>query len=384
MKKLYVSSGVAAVALLLVLAPISKAAEFIGPGNDDNGNVTISSGQSHHNLYVAGGSTTIDGATTGDLFASAGTLIVNGPVEQDATVAGGTVIVNSKVGGDLRVFGGTVNVNESVGGDLLIFGGTVVVAEKATIAGDVIACGGTITMNGPIAGSMRASGGSITLNSAINGAVNVRTSKELVFGSSANIAGSINHTGPKQAVVKDGAKVSAINYQESRARGGRRHAGGILTLAFVLKLLAWIAGALVLLRFLPGRVRTVVESVRNSPWSNLGIGFAALILVPIAAIILAITMIGFYVAFLLIVPYIFFLGISCLTAAILVGGWVVKKLTKKEVMVLDWQAATIGVVIFALVGLIPIVGWLFVAILSLMAFGGYVRWARGVAQAEQA
>jgi hypothetical protein len=400
MKKIHALTGLAVLLFALALPPAVNAAEFVGPHQESDGvnssnNVVVLGSETHHNLYTAAGAVTIDGTTTGDLYAAGGTVLVNGKVEQDAIIAGGTILLKGGVGGDVRVFGGTVNIVGPIGGDLLIFGGNVTVSASEpkagssettapSVGGDVVACAGNLILNGSVGGHVLLNGGSITINSKVAGTANtIRAGKQLVFGPHAAIS-NVSYTGAQEPVIQSGADVHSVDFHRiENTRGARHRVAGLITLAFLVKLLAWIAAGLVLLYFLRRRTNAVVETMRSSPWGSLGIGFLAVLVIPIITVILLLTVVGYYVAFLLIVPYIFFLGISCLTAAIFTGAWAVKLLTKKTQLVLDWQAVVIGVVVFAILGLIPVVGWIAVALLCLIAFGAYVRWARGVAQSER-
>lgn len=383
MKKTILAAAAAFLLSAVLILPVAQAAEFLVPIEGGDGNIVVPSTQTHKNLYTAGSTVTLEGPTTGDLYAAGGTLVISGNVETDANLAGGTIVLNSDAGGDVRAAGGTININGKVGGDLIVFGGTVTLGDLSAVSGDLIVNGGTVTVNGPVSGAVLINAGTVTVNSALAGSVKIRAHQQLTFGPLARV-GTVDHTGPKEATLQDGAQVGTVNFQEKAQREGSRHNwGGILTLTFLLKLLAWLAAALVLLQFVPGRIRAVTDSMHKSPWANLGVGFLALVVTPILAIILLVTVIGYYIALILGVAYAFFLLVSCLAAAIFTGALIVKWLTKKDHLHLDWQAATIGVVVFALLGFIPVVGWLIVAVLSLMAFGGFVRWSREVSRSER-
>ncbi len=378
MRKLYWGLGLTITALALSVAPLAHGAEFIAPDREANGNVTVGTGDTHRNLYIGGGNTTINGVTTGDLFAGGGTVVINGDVEQDLTAGGGNVVINSKIGGDARVGAGSVNINGPIGGDLLVAGGTVVLGENASIAGDLIVCGGAVTVNGAVAGSVKANGGNILLNSAITGPVMVRATKGLVFGSHAVVNSAINYYGPKEAVVNDGAVVSTVNYQQwqgGRNKGARHVVASLFTAVFLFKLIAYIVAGLLLLRFLKRPAYAVVNNVYKSPWANLGIGFLSAIVFPILAIILVITLVGFYVGAVLGLFFALTMILSALIAAIFTGALIVKWLTKKPNLVLDWQAVLIGCVALAVIGFIPVIGWLVCAAIILMALGASMRLA---------
>jgi hypothetical protein len=378
MRKICVGLAISLAALVLGFAPVAYGAEFLVPDQEANGNVTVSSSETHRNLYVAGSNTTVNAATSGDLYAAGGTVVISGDVEQDLTTAGGNVVVNSQVGGDARVAGGSVNLNGPIAGDLLVAGGTVVLGEKATIGGDLIVCGGSVTVNGAVTGSVRAMGGDILINSAVAGPITVRADKSLVFGAHSVASNSVTYHGPKPAVIQDGAQVSQVNYSvwQGNRKGGARHAvGRLFTAVFLFKLIAYIIAGLLLLRFLKRPAYAVVNHAYSMPWSNLGIGFLSLIVLPILALILALTFVGFYVALVLGLFFVLTLAVSAIIGAMFAGALVIKWLVKKPNLVLDWQAVLIGCVLLSIVGFIPVVGWLVCAGIILMTFGASMRLA---------
>jgi hypothetical protein len=369
--------GLAVIAFGLVTQP-AWAAEFLAPGPDNNGNVTVPSTETHRNLYVAGGNVTISSNTDGDLYAAGGNVVVEGAVEQDLAVGGGNVTISSQVGGDVRLGAGTATITAPVAGDILAGAGTLTLSEKATVGGDVIVGGGDIVINAPVAGSLRIGGGNVTINSKVGGKVWIEAGEQLTFGPQADIAGEINYTGRKQAVIENGAKVSTVNFTEmpGQKHNYGRSLAGILTLKFLIKALAMIVAGLVIVKLFRNRSNLITSNIYKQPWKNLGLGILAAIIVPIVTILLFITFIGYYLALILLLWYVLILLCACLFGAIFLGAWLIKLLTKKPELVIDWQAVVIGCVIYSLLAFIPIVGWVLMMLLGLMAIGSFMQVAK--------
>lgn len=388
MKKL-LSLAAAGLAIVLIAAPIAVhtvgAAEFIAPQGDAQ-NITLSKGETHKNVYIAGGSVFINSDTVGDLYAAGGTVIVEGAVEQDLVVAGGTVTLNGTVGGDVRVAGGNIIINGPVGGDVLVAGGTVHLTEKASVLGDLAVGSGDLIVDAPVTGTVKIGGGVVTLNSNMPGAVSVMSSETLTIGSKAVIPNSITHKGISEATVQEGAQIGTINFEMVQNQG-KGHVGGMIatlfTITFVIKIIALVLAGLLLMKLFPHTSRESVEYMQRGMWANLGIGFLALIVGPIAFFILLISFFGMYIAFLLLFTWLTMLLLAALVASVFVGAWIVKILTKKGEMKYDWQSLLIGVVALGILMLVPVVGGLIFFILMLMAFGGIIRQFYGRIKNEQ-
>ncbi len=357
--------------MFLVAAPV-LAAEVISP-DKNNPTVTLGSQETHKNLYVAGATVTVNSMTAGDLVAAGGTVVVVGNVEQEAIAAGGTLDFSANIGGTARLAGGNITVSGPVGGDLVIGGGNINITGKASVAGDLLVAGGNVVVDAPVQGDIRIAGGTVTLNNKVGGRVYVRASRSLVIGSSAVIDGSIEYSGPQEATVNSGAKISRIKYILVVQKNYQKQIAGIITLAFLIKLLAWIIAAFVVVRLRKNLILSLVEDIKQKPWGNLGIGVLAAIITPIAVVLLFITLVGYYLAIMLGLIYALLLVAGNLFASIVFGYLILSRLNKPGELMADWQAILIGVVIWLVLAFIPFLGWLIMAAVFLMVFGAGVK-----------
>ncbi|KKW28650.1 MAG: hypothetical protein UY73_C0039G0010 [Parcubacteria group bacterium GW2011_GWA2_52_8] len=360
------SSFLIVFAVLFVAQPV-LAAEFIMPGKTGS---TVVSDEGHHNVYTAGGAVTVTSNVTGDLVAAGGNVLVQGDVEEDLMAGGGTVIVNGKVGGDIRIGGGSVTITAAVGGDVLAGGGTITLANSAQVSGDLVLGGGAVLIDAPIAGDVRIGGGSVNINSRIGGDVIIEADQELVFGSKSVITGKIKYRGIKEAVVEEGAQISEIEFSKLARKGGAKGAVGGIAGAVVWTIGMIIAG-LLLLKFFRRRVRTVVDRAFDRPWLNLGIGFLFAVALPVAGVILLITIVGVYAALILFAWLGLIYLVVSVIAAMFLGATILRWLKKSEG--LRWTTLVLGAVLLMILKFIPFVGWLACLVIWLIAFGATLR-----------
>ncbi len=361
---------------------VVSAAEFMAPAKgDQSGTVTVGSTEQHKNLYVAGGTVVVNGKTMGDLYAAGGTVDVTNDVEQDAVVAGGNISLDGKVGGDVRVAGGTVKISAPIAGDVLAFGGTLILSERSSVGGDLVAAGGSISIDAPINGNILASGGSIIINAPVKGTITLGKSgkgQKVIFGPKADVAGKFIVYGSGSIITKqDGAKVGDPEYRAGRTpKRATGVLGGIIASAIIIKLIASILAILLILKLFPRRSQEAVSGFLQDPWANLGIGFVGLIVIPVIAIIALVILVGYYAAFILAAWYFFMLALAGLVTMLFAGAWIIKMLTKRPELKVDWQAAVIGAVAMLVLGWIPIVGWIAAFVLFCMGFGTLLRMAK--------
>ncbi len=360
------------VAVLALAASTALAAEFIKPNKETGGNVSLRSEETHHDLYTAGASVTVDSNTTGDLVAAGGMVSVNGSVERDLIIAGGNLTVTGAVGDDARIAGGNVSINGPVSSDLLVAGGHVSIAEAATVGGDLIAAGGDVIVNAAVAGDAKLKGGVIDVNSAITGNVEVRAEEHVTFGSNSSVSGTLVVYGKKQPVIMEGARLPDIDFRELKE--SKWNYGGVFAgVGFFVGLLAMLVAGFAALYLSRRRVNLLVQSIQTNPWSNLGLGLVGLIVTPVVVVLLFVAVIGYYLALLLLFWYILLILLGVLMGMTFLGAWVVKLVTRQPELKLDWIAILVGAVLLAVLGLIPFVGWIVCFLLLLAGIGSILR-----------
>lgn len=112
-----------------------------------------------------------------------------------------TVPAGETIADDLYAFGGTISILGTVRGDVLAFGGTVIIDGNVT--DDLIAGAGTVTVRGQVGGTVRVGSGRLVIDGSVGGDVVAgtgdvslsatgRIGRDLVAGSgSVSIAGQV-------------------------------------------------------------------------------------------------------------------------------------------------------------------------------------------------
>jgi hypothetical protein len=348
------------------------AAEFISPSHDDP-NTTISSTETHKNLYTVGANVTVNSSTMGDLIVAGSAVNIDGTIEDDVLAAGGTLTLNGSVGGDVRVAGGNVTISAPIAGDLIVGGGNVTISERASIGGDLVVGSGNVTVNAPVRGKVLIGGGNIVLNSRMEGEVNVNAADKLTFGSRADIPGRVSYKAPHEAIFQQGSNVPNKEFTKIDDRKLNRGVKSILTFGFLVKLLAWILAGFLLMKFRGKGVKEVAEDVQQNPGRNLLLGLGVTVLTPILVIALFFTLVGYYIALVGLFGYIVFMLLASLIAALVTGSLALRYLNKPGEPLLNWQVVLLGVVLWTLLKFIPIVGWVVIGLIFIATAGSIAR-----------
>lgn len=364
--------SIALVALLLFPA-LSRASEIVGGEQ-----ASLPAGTPvAHNAYLAGGAVTSGATIGGDLVAAGGTLVVNGPVAADLLAAGGNVSILGDVKDDARIAGGTIVISGSVGNDLVVAGGTIT-AIGAKIGGDAIIFGGDIRLASPVSGNVVIRGGNVTIDAPVSGNVEVHA-QNLTLGSHAVINGNLTYEATKAATMDTGAAVKGqtaftpiVNVQKGPA------AAAAIFSVWLLSMFAALLVCALILRMLVGRYTlSVSHAALARPWHALLVGFVGAVVLPVAAAIMMFTVVGIPLGILTGLGYIALLVFSWIFAPIVVGSFIEKWWYKRSPEI-PWQVVIYGVVAYVVIGLIPFLGWLFKAVVFLIAFGAILEKKREI------
>ncbi len=369
MKKLF---GFLPTVFLLLLAIVSLtipqpvSAADVRTGN----NVIISQSQTNlKDLYLFGKAIDLSAPVTNDVVAAGGNISISGTISNNLSAAGGTITVSSAINNTARVAGGNVIIEGPVKNDLAVAGGSVTVSKHASVGGDLLAAGGQVQIAGPIKGKILMSGGDITINSVVGGNVNIGHVDTLTLGPEAKINGTLTYNSP-QPLTKDPGSIvkGTTTYHHVQKQEHQKQANQVWFGFSIYQLLVEIILSILLISFMRNALSALMQRMSESPWKSLGIGIVYVILAPIVSLILLVLLpLGLVSLFL----YFILLILSIFIRDIFVGWFLLhwwKNRSKKQYY-LDWRAGVLGPIIIMLINLIPILGWLITAIISLIGIG---------------
>ena len=324
--------------------------------------------------FVVGGSVRQTVPVDGDLIAFGGSVEVLAPVKGDAILSGGDVRIAEALDGDLYSAGGNVQIDAPVGRNARVAGGNVEVSPTGRIGGNLSAVGGTTLVRGPVTGNVQVASGDVLVDAEVGGNVEVAAGT-LNLGPNARIGGKVIYRGNGEAVVDPAAQVAGGVNRESGARvEGRkrvRHENpdGGWWWTFGMMVLAGVIAA-----GFPAGSQRLGEKLRRDPGVTMLFGFAVLVCVPVAAVILAITIIGIPVALAVLLLYFVMLIVGYAALAVALGDSALQRLRSADAGRRGWRAgaAILAMLAMALVTKIPVVGGLLVFAALLAGVGALV------------
>jgi len=351
----------------LAIFATSASAAYASPVIRTGDTVSLKSDQSvAGDFYAISGTLTNSASVGGDSTVIAGTVTQDGSTTVDFSALAGRVELHAPVGDDVRVVGGNVVLADKVGGDVVVVGGELTVLSTASVAGDIIFYGGTLTVEGPVHGSIFARAENVRIDAKVEKDIDVTAQGELVFGAHADVAGNTLYRSPKEVVrAADAVFGGSLSRDTAALFATNENTRPSLVPFFVLLFTGFVA------RFLCAQWLTMFFArLQASNGHAMLAGFAGLVLVPIAVLLLFVSVLGMLLGGVMLVFYIGLILLAIGSAGVFLGGVIARVVTGKVSYRVLW--VLVGTGVFYTLQFIPYIGRLCALALVLTVFGGFL------------
>ncbi|MDD5438172.1 MAG: hypothetical protein PHC70_03445 [Patescibacteria group bacterium] len=379
-------------ALLLGLIAVGKPALAADFKSGDAVSITQTDKLSG-DLYAASNNLTVDANLPGDAFLAGSMVRVTGKTAQSLHVAGSIVTVSGEVGHALRVVGSQVMISGTIDGDVMAAGGVVQILPGTVIKGDLYLGAGSAVIDGKILGSVKIAGTDTTFRAEAGKDVQIMAQK-LTLGAQTKIAGKLFYQAPNEATIAQGSTVTGgIEYKKVEKQQSTKavpvkadKVTGLALIWFLGILITNLILAYVGWYFFKQRVLDITNQVLNNFARQMGWGFVWLVVVPIACVVLLITLVGIPFSFFFLMVYVLAISLAKVLASVVLGSWLIKLITKKGMngngkgWPVDWKVILLGVIVMSLLMLIPVLGWIACFVFFLAALGGIMTAAKAIAK----
>lgn len=325
---------------------------------------------------AAGTAIDIAGRVEGSLFAAGQNIAVPGTVTGTVNAVGSELTLTGPVGDDLWAAGGTVIVKSKIPHNVGIAGSTVTLGPEATVGRDASVAGSVASVQGAIGRNLSLYAGTATVNASVGGNVEAHANR-VTLGPKAVVEGDLTVYASQPPTMEPGAIVKGkVVYHptadtppptmaqrfRSWMAGWMYHFGATMVLGFAL------------LALFPTPVARITEIVRQRPGPSLLVGSLALIGVPIAAVLMTVTLIGIPLGVTVTALYVVALLVANAVIAAFLGDWVTQLLNRP--MASRWARFTIGALLVALIAALPFVGGIAQGIFVALGSGALYLYCR--------
>ena len=302
--------------LLLLPAPVTAEALFVKKG----ASYTFPAGETHRgDMFVFCATGRIDGNVEGDLFVFGESVTVNGNVKGDVIGFAKSLRIAGEVDGNVRGFANAVIISGRVTRNVTVFTETLEFDQRAIVDGSMTVFTASAGIDGTLGRDLAAFAKKTRLAGKVGGDVNIR-GEHLTIDSTTDIAGKTKFYGRNKAEVSPQAKLGTpLEFTESV----RKNPYGEWRF-YWRQALRWGAAfvfGLILLWMAPLFFREALRKGDDLA-VTLGWGGAFLFLVPIAAIVACVTLVGLAVG----IGTMFIWIVALYASQVFAGAWMGEKL----------------------------------------------------------
>lgn len=318
-------------------------------------------------VYVTSLRGVVDGVIDGDLTIFTGDLVINGEVTGSVHVfSSGSVTINegARIGGSLRGAALNITVGGHIGADIFVSAASVVVEESGTVSRDVMAFGGALRVEGEVGRDLRGRMLRTVVDGHVVGDIDVAT-QHFEAGPTAVVEGDVLYRSPTGASIDEGAHIQGTTTRLPTQSNFIY--GVILSLANIVGFLGFVLAGLVVLFVLRGSSSRATGAVVTQPIRSFLYGLVAVVVGPIAVVVLAATLVGIPLALMVVMAIVASIIVGPIPAVAALGNRVLMR--KGGIL----AAFVIGAVVWrAGIWLIPVVGGILYVIALVWGVGAWI------------
>ena len=146
-----------------------------------------------------------------------------------------------------------------------------------------------------------------------------------------------------------------------------------ISIVVLIKFLALFLAALLLSLFLRRYANELVEKAATRPLYEIGRGFIALSVLPAASVLLLVTIIGIPLGILGLLGFAVLLLFAGISAPVVLGSIVHRTLLRRPLYEVSWKTILLGVILYMILAVIPVIGWAVCFLFTLLTLGAIVN-----------
>jgi cytoskeletal protein CcmA (bactofilin family) len=328
------------------------------------------------NLYLSGGSVSYDKVLENDVLIVGGQSKIDGVTFGDLQVYSGEVLFSGEAFGDSRFLTGNLSITGNTNGDLVVVGGKTSIKENAILNGKSLIVSGEVDVSGQVLDDLKIIASKVFIDAEILGDVEV-TAQEVYIGDNAKLNGDFVYFAPTKADIKNGAQIKegfVYNQIESidENRFVKKTVLNFVTFWSVIKFLATLFTAFILVFVFRMFSQRVSYLACNKLGKSFIVGLVSVPLIPIFIIILLASLFGMPIAGILFFVYMIIMFLTAPVSGIILGYFIKTKTQKSKKVEVDFNTATLGIIILTFLYFIPVFGAILNAFVFIVSVGAMI------------
>lgn len=313
----------------------------------------------------------IDGTVEGTAFAFGQDVTVNGTINGDLVVAAQNIEINGTVNGNIYSAGQYLTLGTKTNWDVFIAGQDIKITGDSVIGRDLFAAGAKISHEGTVQRRLSAGASEISVSGLV-GQDAVLDADTIGILDGSNIKGTLYYTSPNKADIASGSVIEGNTEWEYREAQQVQQPTSAevwrsILLGIASALLVWLIVRLWRPEFWNRNSKVIIEK----PLKALGMGALALLVIPIIAVLLMITVIGIPIGIILGFAYGVAIYLSKIVVASAFGLWMGKRYKWATIHKGVWPVL-IALIVLAVLTHLPYVDVVTGLLVTLAGLGAFV------------
>ncbi len=333
--------------------------------------IVLPSGEVHNGNYFAmGSSVEISGTVNGDVYILAEQVVIDGVVNGDVLCCGGSIDISGKVSSNCRLVGGQILLSGPIGNNVTAVAGNLQLLSSASVGGSLVATAGNVDLSADIGTDATIVASNLRLSSSIKDNLQCYVGQMRITSRSV-IGGDVDYRSSAEAWIEAGATIRGKvthhpTFVHGLVKGTWIHGllVGSKVLALLMNFIYTFVIGLILIKMFPKNLEAALHAIQSNPLKALCYGIMILILLPLAALILLMTVLGVPFALTLIAANIIGFYTAKVYSIFWASNWLFGKIRFKPNRL---PGFTCGLILYFCLTSIPIFGT--VVALAAMLFG---------------
>lgn len=318
----------------LIAAPLLTSASTFTAGFQ----VERSGDRIENDLYIAAFRATIDADVDGDVSLAAVTTEINGDVGGSVHALAGTSTINGEVGGTLYVAGGITRLNGTIDGNVIVTGGRLELGNEARVGGDLITFSAQSRIGGDVDGKIYGSVLLYSQSGSVSGNLDIQADR-ITLADTATVGDDLNYQSQTDADIHASASIGGETNRTNATPWNGIGDGALAPFGQMLRLVwSMIAGAILIACAPRLFYKAAANAAQVLPAGIAGI--LGLILVPLIAIVMFLSVLMLPVGVLLMVLMTLAMYLTQIVVGITIG---------RSILPRRWRDGSRGFLLFAMV-----------------------------------
>lgn len=312
----------------------------------------------HGDYFASGDSVEISGTVNGDVYVCAGQVIIDGIVNGDVIGLGGSFDLSGKVTRNCRLFGGQVFISGEIGNNVTVVAGNLQMLSSGIVRGGIVGIAGNIDIAASVGESATVIASNLRVSSHIQKRLQAQAG-QIRLTSKAMVGGDVDYRSNAELFIDNGAIIQgklihhpSFVHELIKDTWVHRVLIGSKVVAFLMNFLYSFVMGILLIKVFPKNLKLALQVLNEAPWRAFSYGILVLVLLPLAALFLLMTVLGVPFALTLIAANIIGFYTAKIYSVIWASNWIFQKMVKNN-QILRFFC---GLILYFLLVPIPVLG----------------------------